>query len=293
MRRSAKSRRRPSQNRRETTDLHMHSTFSDGLHTVEELIDMGAARNLTSMAITDHDNIDSWTRGHIYAQEHGIEFIPGVEISAVHEGKDIHILGYYFDPTNLNLNLQMQEQSKIRQTRIRMILKKLAGLNINISYDLVKSYSKNGVLGRPHIAMALLKEEYVSSFVEAFNLYLGEGAAAFVEKPGLTVEQSLQLIHRAGGISVMAHPYKTNADHLIPEMVQMGLGGIETYCHTQKGNIGRKYREIAKRYQLVCSGGSDFHGDVGGGATLGSLKIPNSVTHDLKNKLEAKKSEWI
>lgn len=293
MRRSTKSRRRPSQTRRETTDLHMHSTYSDGLHSVEELIDMGVARNLTSMAITDHDNIDSWDAGHTYAQDQGLELIPGIEISAVHEGKDIHILGYYFDPTNLNLNVQMQEASKIRASRIKQIIKKLATLDVNISYDKVKSFSKNGVLGRPHIAMALVQEEYVSSFVEAFNRYLGDGAAAFVEKQGLTVEQSLQLIQRAGGISVMAHPYKTNADDLIPSMVQMGLGGIETYCHTQKGNIGRKYREIAKRYQLVCSGGSDFHGDVGGGATIGSLKIPNSVTQDLKNKLEAKKSEWI
>lgn len=91
----------------------------------------------------------------------------------------------------------------------------------------------------------------------------------------------------------MAHPYKTNADHLIPIMADMGLGGIETYCHTQKGNIGRKYREIAKRYQLVCSGGSDFHGDVGGGSILGSLRVPHAVTLDLRSKLEAMQSNWI
>jgi hypothetical protein len=290
MKRAVKARNR---SRKETTDLHMHSIFSDGLHSVEELIDMASARNLTSMAITDHDNIDSFEKGHLYANSKGIEYIPGVEISAVHAGKDIHILGYYFDPTNLNFNIQMQEQSRNRSQRIKLILKKLAALDIKISYEMVKGFSKNGVLGRPHIAMALLKEEYVSSFSEAFNKYLGDQGAAFIEKKGLTVEQSLQLIRRAGGISVMAHPHKTNADSLIPEMVKMGLGGIETYCHSQKGNVGRKYREIAKKHQLVCSGGSDFHGDVGGGASVGSLKIPHSVTVELKEHLELHKSDWF
>ena len=224
----------------------MHSTLSDGSLTVPELIELASHSKVKAISITDHDNLDSFELGQGLAAEKGIELIPGIEISAVHKGKDVHILGYFFDVHNLALNLEMREQVKNRQQRVRQILKKLEKLGIHISMEKVARLAGGGVMGRPHIAQAMVEEEYVNTFSDAFSEYLGDTGAAFVEKKGLSVEQSIELIRRAGGISVLAHPLKSGLNEVIPEMAQWGLGGIETYCHGQKGNAGRSYRDLAK-----------------------------------------------
>ena len=180
--RGPKSANRPP---RDVVDLHCHSTLSDGQYDVETLLDKAAERQLRALAITDHDNLDSWFVGKELAEARGIELIPGIEISAVHEGRDIHVLGYCFDPTNLSLILELNEQHRRRKERIRAILKKLGALGVELSFEKVQSFSRGGVLGRPHVAQALMAEEYVSSFSEAFQKYLGDGGAAFVEKRGL------------------------------------------------------------------------------------------------------------
>ena len=279
--------------KREFADLHMHSILSDGALTVHELIDLSVLKKVNCISITDHDNLDSYEIGKDYAKERGIELVPGIEISAVHEGKDVHVLGYFFDVHNLALNMELAEQVKNRQTRVRQILKKLDKLGIQISMEKVASIAGTGVMGRPHIAQAMLEEEYVNSFTDAFNDYLGETGQAFVEKKGLSVEQAIELIRRAGGISVLAHPMKSGITELIDQMAAYGLGGIETYCHGQKGGTGKLYRDYARKHDLVCSGGSDFHHANHGNYTLGSLKMPMSVVHDLRSKLETQKSTWF
>ncbi len=279
--------------KREFADLHMHSVLSDGALTINELIDLSVLKKLKCISITDHDNLDSYEIGKEYAQDKGIELIPGIEISAVHEGKDIHVLGYFFDVHNLALNMELAEQVKNRQQRVRQILKKLEKLGICISMEKVSQIAGGGVMGRPHIAQAMLEEEYVNSFTEAFSEYLGETGQAFVEKKGLSVEQAIELIRRAGGISVLAHPLKSGITTLIDHMSECGLGGIETYCHGQKGSLGRLYRDYARKHELICSGGSDFHHSSHGNYTLGSLKMPITVVHELKKKLETQKSTWF
>ena len=134
---------------RDIVDLHCHSTLSDGVHTVEELLDMAVARNLRALAITDHDNLDAYVLGKDAARERGIELVPGIEISAVHGGRDVHVLGYCFDPTNLRLNLELKEQQQRRRERIRAIMKKLAALGVELSFEKVLSFSKGGVLAHP------------------------------------------------------------------------------------------------------------------------------------------------
>jgi predicted metal-dependent phosphoesterase TrpH len=278
--------------RKEFADLHMHSRFSDGALTVSELIDLAAVRRISCISITDHDNFDAYESGKDLAEERGIEFIPGIEISAVHKGRDIHILGYFIDVNNLALNLEMREQAKNRITRVKQILKKLHRMGMPISLEKVMSKAGGGVIGRPHIAMAMVEEEYVNSFHEAFAKYLSEEGGAYIEKRGLSVEEAIQLIRRSGGISVLAHPYKSRCDDLIPTLVECGLGGIETYVSNQKGAVGRQYRDIAKHYGLVCSGGSDFHHEHTV-PILGSLKMPYSVVDQLRDRLEKQKTDWF
>lgn len=273
-------------------DLHMHSTLSDGSLGVEPLLRLAARKGLCCVSITDHDNLDSYIQGKKLADELGIELISGIEVSAVWQGRDIHILGYFCDSTNLAMNLELEEQARQRHARVKAIVKKLNGLGVDLSYEKVITYCKGRIIGRPHVAMAMVDEEYVSSFSEAFQKYLAEDGIAFVEKKGLSPQQAIRLIENAGGIAVMAHPYKTNADELIESLVEWGLKGIEVYCPTQKGNAGRKYRELARKYNLVGTGGSDFHTE-GGPYSLNCLKMPYSVVDQLRERRDSSRAEWF
>lgn len=274
-----------------TADLHMHTTLSDGSLTVDALIHLAARKGLAAISITDHDNMDSYEAGKKLAQELNLELIPGIELSSVHEGRDIHILGYFCDTTNLALNLELKEQAKHRHSRVKAIIRKLNNLGIDLTYEKVLSFCKGHVIGRPHVAMAMVAEEYVGNFTEAFLKYLGEDGKAYIEKKGLSPQEAIRLIENSGGIAVLAHPMKTNADHLIEPLVESGLKGIEVFCPAQKGNQGRKYRDIARRFNLVGTGGSDFHSE-GTQFGLGSLKMPYSVVDALKQRREKSHAEW-
>ena len=166
-------------------DLHMHTKLSDGTLSVDELLMLCKRKGLRCISITDHDNLDSYKLAEEPAKEIGLEIIPGIEISAVWQGKDIHILGYFCDPTNLALNMELEDFAKQRIARVKAIIKKLNALGIGITFEKVHSYCKGKIIGRPHIAMSLVDEEYISNFSEAFTKYLGDGCIAFVEKKGL------------------------------------------------------------------------------------------------------------
>jgi predicted metal-dependent phosphoesterase TrpH len=274
-------------------DLHMHTKFSDGDLSVDELIRLSKKKGLRCISITDHDNLDSYNAALEPAKEVGIEIIPGIEISSVYEGRDIHILGYFCDPTNLALNLELENFTRQRITRAKAIIKKLNTLGIDIQYEKVASFCNGKVIGRPHIAKTLVAEEYISSFAEAFTKYLGDGCVAFVEKKGLNPQQTIRLIENAGGIAVLAHPYKSGIEEsFIPEFVEWGIQGIETYTPAQKGNIGKRYRDIAKRFNLVETGGSDFHAPHG--TTLPNcMKMPYTAVTELKERKEKSRAEWF
>lgn len=283
---------KPIQNRRESVELHCHTNFSDGEKSFEEILEMAVQRQLKALSITDHDNIDAYLFGKELAYREGIELIPGLELSAVHDGRDIHLLGYFFDPNHLGLHLELKEQHRQRRERVRAILKRLSLLGIEITFERVASFSKGGVLGRPHIAKALMAEEYVNSFGEAFQKYLGEGGEAYVEKKGISVEQGIRLIRRAGGIAVLAHPERTGVDDLLHLLPEWGLGGIELVTGSQKGAVARRIKEYASQHHLVCTGGSDYHGDRSLNG-LGTLPVFYETVEQLKNKLELQKSEAI
>ncbi len=271
-------------------DLHLHTNLSDGSLSPFELVKLSKRRGLRCISVTDHDTLASYAATKPFADELGIEIIPGIEVSAVWQGRDVHILGYFCDPTNLAINMELEESAKQRVSRAKAILKKLSTLGVNISFEKVVGYCKGKVIGRPHIAMALVDEEYVANFSDAFNKYLGDGAPAFVEKRGLNPQQTIRLIENAGGIAVLAHPYKSNIDSLIPDLVEAGLQGIEVYSPAQKGSAGRRYREIAERYGLVGTGGSDFHSE-SSPHLPNCMKMPYTVVEELRERREKSRAE--
>lgn len=262
-----------------TVDLHMHSTLSDGALSVEELIVVAAQRKLSAIAITDHDNIDSWAIGEPIARAHGIELIPGVEISSWADGADIHILGYFFDPTNLALNQELERNKRRRVLRAKAMVRKLHKLGMHIRLERVLSAAKGGSVGRPHIAHALVAEEYVRTFHEAFDKWLGIGCPAYVESTRLSPTEAIALITKAGGAAVLAHPSKTARDDLIPMMVDAGLRGIEIYNSGLTAATRKRYQEIARRFNLVWTGGSDSHGEQPGIPGVGSVRVARSAVH--------------
>lgn len=277
--------RQDRENAKEYVDLHMHSTFSDGALNVHDLIDFCVELGLSAMAVTDHDNIDSFEEGREYAESLGIEYIPGVEISSNMDGSDIHILGYLFDPTHLRLNQVLVDLRERRKVRAREIVRRLDEHGITVSYDRVAARAQGGSVGRAHIAAQLLEEEYVSTFQEAFNKYLGNESdlMAEVEAVKLSPEEAIKLILDAGGLPVLAHPAKTNRDDLLDTLVEYGLKGIETYCHGQTHAAGQKYRDFARKHNLICSGGADFHvRRMDGRNSPGSLKVPYRVLEMLR-----------
>ncbi|MDB5106212.1 MAG: hypothetical protein JWP91_3901 [Fibrobacteres bacterium] len=272
-------------------DLHMHSTFSDGALHVRDLIDLCRVQGLSAIAITDHDNIDSFEEGREYAKDQGIEYIPGVEISSSIGGSDIHILGYLFDPTHLKLNRTLVDLRARRVDRARQIVDRLEGKGISLNYDRVVARAQGGSVGRAHIAAQLVEEEFVVTFQDAFTKYLGNDSSlmADLDTVKLTPAEAIGLILEAGGVPVLAHPSKTNRDDLLEMMVEAGLMGIETYCHGQTQATYQKYRTFALKYNLICTGGADFHVKRYDGRNCpGSLRIPYKVLSSMKEAKEAK-----
>ena len=260
-------------------DLHLHTKLSDGNLEVEELLRLCKRKGLRCISITDHDNLDSFKLAEEPAKQIGLEIIPGIEISAVWQSKDIHILGYFCDPTNLALNMELEDFAKQRVSRAKAIIKKLNALGIDITFEKVNSYCK-------------VDEEYISNFSEAFSKYLGDGCVAFVEKKGLNPQQTIRLIENAGGIAVLAHPYKSGlSDEFIENMVEWGIQGIEVYSPAQKGAVARKYKDMAHKYGLIGTGGSDFHTE-SGTYPPGCMKMPYSVVQALRERREKSRAEW-
>lgn len=272
-------------------DLHMHSSLSDGQLSVRELIDYCVELGVSTISITDHDNIDAYEEGREHAALRGIGFIPGVELSSSWEGHDVHVLGYLFEPTHLRLNRTLEEQRERRRERALLIVSRLAKHGVELDYERLAARTHGGSIGRAHIAAAMVEQEYVSNFQEAFVRFLGNGNPFMegIDSGKLTPGEAIELILEAGGVPVLAHPGRTNQDALIESMVERGLRGIETWCHSHNPATHKRYRQIAKRYGLFCSGGADFHNRRDDDRYApGSLRVPLEVLdalHEAKARI--------
>ncbi|WP_127584351.1 PHP domain-containing protein [Paenibacillus koleovorans] len=275
---------------RNEVDLHMHTTASDGTQLPEDNVRMAKAAGLYGIAITDHDTVAGVANAILAGEALGIHVIPGVEISTVENGLDIHILGYYIDRTDSLFLNRLQQLRDGRESRNLKIVEKLNALGIAITMDEVIAQAGKGVqpdesIGRPHIAEALLNKGYVGSIAEAFDRYLGRNGAAHAHSHRVTSFEAVDWIREAGGVAVVAHPGLYGNDSLVERIVQYGASGIEAYHSDHSPEEEERYAAMAERLGCLVTAGSDFHGERGGHefhAPIGSRRIGADVLERLQ-----------
>jgi predicted metal-dependent phosphoesterase TrpH len=261
-------------------DLHAHTTFSDGLLTPAELVQRAIERQLLAVAVTDHDTVAGVAPARVAAQG-ALEVVPGIEISSAQPGFDLHILGYFVDIEDTTLRERLVRFREERLERALEIVRRLAELGAPVEAETVLALAGPGVVGRPHVAEALVRAGHVESSDEAFRRFLGARGEAFVPRPAFRPADALALIHAAGGVSVLAHAGPAMPDAIIENLAAEGLQGLEVW-HPQHGpSTVRRYRTLAARLGLLETGGSDFHGP-GRSLDLGDIAVPASALGPLK-----------
>ena len=258
-------------------DLHLHTTASDGRSTPFELVEQAAAAGLTVMAATDHDTTASVAEVREWAAGRGIEAIAGIEITAVEDGRDIHVLGYFLNPSDPVFLAFLAGQRRTRVERVHAIAAKLADLSmpVDLRAALAAANLHSGrAIGRPQVALAMMAAGHVSSTREAFDRWLGPDQPAFVPRSGPSPETVITTIHQAGGLASLAHPGRTLIDARIPALRDAGLDALEAYHSDHDAALAEGYRRMAGDLGLLVTGGSDFHGAAGHGVPIGSSTLP-------------------
>lgn len=258
-------------------DLHLHTTASDGRLTPAELIARAAAAGLRTIAVTDHDTTAAVAEARALAEAAGLELVTGIELTAVHGGRDVHLLGYFFDPDDPALVALLEAQRALRVARTREIGARLARLGAPIDVETViatVAARPGRSVGRPLLAQALLDRGHVASRQEAFDRYLAEGQPAYVPREGRAPADFVRAVHAAGGVISFAHPGVTRQDAIIEPLVADGLDAIEVYHSDHTPEAQETYLALARRLGALVSGGSDFHGDGERRGTLGRVSLP-------------------
>ncbi|MEF9934834.1 MAG: PHP domain-containing protein [Clostridium sp.] len=247
-------------------DLHIHSTYSDGVLSVGEIINIAKLNNLTGIAITDHDTVAAF-KDPAFSKENELNIIPGIELSTIYNKAEIHILGYFLDYDNIELNKTLDEIKLFRLTRGEKMVHRLNEMNYNISIeDVMEEVKENASFGRPHIARCLVKKGYFKDTYAVFEKLLGNGKPACIDRFKLHPKDGIELIKKSGGIPILAHPYvcKTGLSNesvttMIKDMISWGIEGIEVY-HTLHSKVQEGILlNIAIKNNLVVTGGSDCH----------------------------------
>jgi 3',5'-nucleoside bisphosphate phosphatase len=266
-------------------DLHLHSTYSDGLDTPEELLNKARKRKLAAISISDHDNVDGIRVARELLHDNDPELVPGVELSAGRSGEDIHILGYYIDIDSESLNETLSGLREIRNQRGAEMLNKLKDLGINVPPELVRELAGNAAVSRPHVAEAMLRVGAIKSFEMAFVKYIGYDGPAYVPKGNLTPKEAIDLVHDAGGLALLAHPIIANTIQYLDEFVSYGLDGIEVYHAHHNSRTRRRLIEKAHDRSLLMSGGSDYHGRSGHHDMIGDQQVPYEYLTAIKQRI--------
>jgi len=249
-----------------TIDLHAHTTGSDGDHTPSQLIERAATLGLTAIAVTDHDTTAGVKEALKVAALHGIEVVPGIELSGEVERGQCHLLGYFIDIEDQRLSKRLQDVVEMRNNRNAIIVEKMqSSLGFNITLQEVEAVAGGEIVARPHFARVLLEKGYVSSMQEAFDVYLGKGGKAYVDRMRITPEEAIDLVHGAGGVIVLAHPNnlkrsEEETEREVRRLVDAGLDGIEARYNRHTVNDTARYLQLASKLGILTSGGSDFHG---------------------------------
>jgi hypothetical protein len=275
-------------------DLHTHTTASDGRCTAAELVARAASAGVGVLSVTDHDTTAATGAAAVACAAAGIEFVPGIEITAVVEGRDVHVLGYFVDADSPALAAFLTEQRRRRLDRARRIIDRLATLGIVLDADSVLRPGRDDTsksVGRPWVARALVAGGHVADTKEAFDRFLGAGQPAFVPRVGPAPADVFAQIHASGGIASLAHPGLLGRDEVIPQFARLGLDAIEAYHSKHSVDDLDRYLAIAEREKLAVTGGSDYHGDpshdVGG---PGCVSLPRQTFQLLKGRWAARRA---
>lgn len=264
-------------------DLHLHTLFSDGTFTPEELAARGKEIGLSTMALTDHDTVEGCERMARACESLGVEFIVGTELTAEFEEKEVHLLGYFIDPQNPKLLAEIKKFQTVRQSRIHEMTARLNELNVPLRAETVFKLANCRSPGRPHVARALVQEGLCPSMEEAFDKYLKKGRRAWVPKCKISALDAIALIHQAGGLAVMAHPGLNHCDENIPLLADQGLDGLECFHTKHTPKMARHYLQTAARLNLIVTGGSDCHGYSKGKPLIGGVKLAAGYLQKLKD----------
>lgn len=274
-----------------TADLHLHSIYSDGSYTPEELVKEAVKKGFKTIAIADHDTVEGVAKAKEAAKNFDIEIIPAIEFSTFRDKAEIHILGYFVDHNDSNLLKESKKIFSARKERARKMVELLNKTGVKISFEQVKNIAGDDYLGRPHVAKIMLKEGYINEIGEAFTEdYIGNGGKAYVPKYKLSPEKAIDIINNAGGIAVIAHPEFINHGEAmsfedIKELKKDGLQGIEVYQSKHDKKAVKKYKKIAENLDLLITGGSDFHGENSPDVNLGDIRLSDERVVELKKSI--------
>lgn len=263
-------------------DLHLHSFHSDGTFSPEEVVRRAISLKLAAISLTDHDTIEGLPAARA-AAGHEIEMIPGVELTVAFKDREIHLLGYGIQEGDSHFSAFLKKRQLRRRHRIQEMIDRLRAHGVEVTLEEVTAVAGQGTIGRPHLAEVLVKKKVVSSFEEAFERYLGDRAPCFVKGVKLTVAEAVRLIGDVGGVTVVAHPHRIVDDAWFPELVAAGLQGVEAYHSDHDAVVTKKYLQIAEKYHLLATGGSDCHGfRKSKGPLIGTVTVPYSHVEKLK-----------
>ena len=272
------------------TDLHCHTLASDGTLSPTALVEMARQRDVRVLAVTDHDTVSAHDEAIAAGEVFGVRVLRGIEISALSdEVKEVHVLGYGVQPSDAATRAKIESLRVVREERAKLLLAKLDSLGISINFERVKAIAGDAMIGRPHVARALIEAGVVRTLNQAFDEYLGEGKAAFVSHEGLTPQQAIALIHKVHGAAVLAHPmlYKGDLDKLMQDMIATGLDGIEAYYPAHGPEQTQRLINVANEHGLIVTGGSDFHGPIGDlEVSLGTITLPDDAITKLDTRIQ-------
>lgn len=277
-------------------DLHTHSTASDGTLTPTELMRAAKAAGLSAIALTDHDTFEGLPEARAEAERLGIELVPGCELSLDYGSHPTHLLALFVDERPGNVAQELTRVRTARAVRNLSMLEKLKSVGVHLKLSEVERHA-TGVVGRPHMAQAMMAQGVVRSFEEAFARFLGSGGLAYVPKAKLSPREAIGAIHADGGLAVLAHPYllsqkQRQIEPILAELAALGLDGVEVYYTEHSDKYTAMVEEMAQRLGLLMSGGSDFHGTVKPGVALGKgrggLFVRGELLDTMKNSLRAR-----
>lgn len=271
-------------------ELHTHTTYSDGILTPQQLVTRAANAGVKALAITDHDTLYGWDEAIAAAIPYNLEIVPGVELSTVHNGRSLHILGYY--PRKELLAEPLVERLAGRKRRAKKMIANLAEMGYPLELE---GFDRNMALGRPHIALAMVKAGYVNCAQEAFEQFLGEDQPAYVHYEKFSIQSGISLIRDCGGVPVWAHPYLFRGgrvEEVLPELIAAGLMGIEVYHPRHGNNKIKRLKELCQDHNLLMTGGTDYHGSdlehpENERWQLNQLNLPLSLLESLKQACNA------